>query len=90
MKNTIKIFLLTLLIQSCKEKIEISSVDPINWDKRTIEYELPDSLIHGTTYLSVYSQIYGQTEQRTHDLTGLTEAALRGRCFDPGVLQGMQ
>lgn len=58
-----------ILIQSCKEKVEISSVDPVNWVKRTIEYELPDTLVLGTTYLSVYSQIYSQTEQRTHDLT---------------------
>ncbi|MFN3176951.1 MAG: DUF3124 domain-containing protein [Phaeodactylibacter xiamenensis] len=34
-----------------------------------IEIPNPDSLASGTTYLSVYSQIYSQTEHRTHDLT---------------------
>ena len=69
MKNTIKIVLLTLLIQSCKEKVEISSINPVNWEKRTIGFDFADTLIKGTTYLSVYSQIYSQTEHRTHDLT---------------------
>ncbi len=69
MKHIFKIFLLALLIQSCEEKLEISSVDPVSWEKRTIDYRLPDSLTQGTTYLSVYSQIYSQTGQRTHDLT---------------------
>lgn len=69
MKNIIKILFLTLLIQSCKETDEISSINPVNWEKRTIEFERSDSLVQGTTYLSVYSQIYSQSEHRTHDLT---------------------
>lgn len=69
MKIIFKTFLLMLLTQSCNEKVEISSVDPVNWKKRTVEVELKDSLPHGTTYLSVYSQIYSLTEHRTHDLT---------------------
>ncbi|MDC6389905.1 DUF3124 domain-containing protein [Maribacter sp. PR1] len=69
MKNTIKILLLLLIFQSCKEKVEISSINPVDWEIRTIEFNLPDSLPHGTTYLSVYSQIYSQTEHKTHDLT---------------------
>ncbi|MEQ8625142.1 MAG: DUF3124 domain-containing protein [Vicingaceae bacterium] len=71
MKNLSKLFILIVLIQSCKkiEKTKISSIDTVNWENRTIKHKLPDSLIHGQTYLSVYSQIYSQTEQRTHDLT---------------------
>ena len=69
MKFTIKILLLTLMIQSCKEDVEMSSINPVNWENRTIEYELSDSLTHGVTYLSVYSQVYSQTEHITHDLT---------------------
>jgi hypothetical protein len=69
MKNIFKIFLLTFLVQSCQEKVEISSNNPMNWDKRTIEFGLTDTLTQGTSYLSVYSQIYSQTEHRTHGLT---------------------
>lgn len=69
MKYIIKLLLLTLLIQSCDDNAVKSSTNSINWKKRTIEFELSDSLVHGTTYLSVYSQIYSQTEHRTHDLT---------------------
>ncbi|MEZ5055398.1 MAG: DUF3124 domain-containing protein [Saprospiraceae bacterium] len=69
MKDIIKILLLILLGQSCNYNVKISSIDPVNWDKRTIGYELSDTLTHGTSYLSVYSQIYSQTEHRTHDLT---------------------
>lgn len=60
---------LIILLPSCSEEVEISSIHPVNWGKRTVNYALPDSLIEGTTYLSVYSEIYSQTEQRTHDLT---------------------
>lgn len=69
MKNVIKILLLTLIIQSCQENKEVSSIDPVNWEKRTINYSLNDSVIQGTSYLSVYSEIYSQTEHRTHNLT---------------------
>ena len=69
MKHIIQIILLALVLQSCKEKVEISSIDPVNWGKRTITQELPESFTKGSTYLSIYSQIYGQTVQRTYDLT---------------------
>lgn len=69
MKKIIYLILLILIIQSCKNEVEISSVNPVNWGKRTIDLNLTDSSIQGTTYLSVYSQIYSQSEHRTHDLT---------------------
>ncbi len=69
MKNIFKILLITFLIQSCKDRVEVSSINSVNWGKRTIEHELKDSLTYGTTYLSIYSQIYSQTEHRTHNLT---------------------
>ncbi|MEZ4772555.1 MAG: DUF3124 domain-containing protein [Bacteroidia bacterium] len=69
MKIIQNLLILTLLIQSCKENSAISSVNPVNWDKRTIQSGLPDSLVYGTSYLSVYSQIYSYSEHRTHNLT---------------------
>lgn len=69
MKNIIRILLIAFLIQSCQEKQEISSIDPINWSKRKVIHPLNDSIIKGTTYLSIYPQIYSQTEHKTHNLT---------------------
>lgn len=69
MKNVIIILLVGIVFFSCENKKEISSLNPENWKKRTISNKLSDSLVSGTTYLSVYSQIYGMTEHRTHDLT---------------------
>ena len=69
MKILLKMLLIALLIQSCQDKAETSSINEVNWEKRFIEPRFKDSLTKGTTYLSVYSQIYSQTESRTHDLT---------------------
>lgn len=57
------------MLYSCKEEKPMSSIDPVNWEKRTTTFSLSDSLKHGVTYLPVYSQIYSQTEHRTLDLT---------------------
>lgn len=57
------------LLLSCGETEERSSIDPVNWDKRMVNRTVADSLETGSTYLSVYSQIYSQDEHRTHDLT---------------------
>ena len=63
-----RLILTVLLFTACTEPPDMSSVDPVNWANRRVE--LPaDSLHRGTTYLSVYSHIYSQTEHRTHDLT---------------------
>lgn len=63
------LFYLLLTLFACEEKNEISSVEPANWQKRSVTQTLSDSLQSGKTYLSVYSQIYSLTEHRTHDLT---------------------
>jgi len=69
MKHLLRILLLVFVTQACHEEPELSSVNPVNWDKRTVTKTLGDSLLHGTSYLSVYSEIYSQTEHRTHNLT---------------------
>ncbi|MDC6362347.1 MULTISPECIES: DUF3124 domain-containing protein [Flavobacteriaceae] len=71
MRN-LALFFLTLLIFSCDKKAqkEVSSVNPINWNNRTVVLSPKDSLANGSSYLSVYSQIYSETEHRTHNLTG--------------------
>ena len=69
MKTLLRILLLALLLQACQEKVQMSSISPVNWEKRSMEPKDRDSLAKGSTYLSVYSQIYSQSDRTTHDLT---------------------
>ncbi len=69
LKNSIFILALTSVLFSCEKQKEISSYDPVNWSERTTNISPADSLEKGTSYLSVYSEIYSQTEHRTHNLT---------------------
>lgn len=72
MKNIIKLlFIVTILLfnNSCEKEKEISSINETNWKKRTVSIINSDSLMHGKTYLSVYSEIYSGTEHRSLSLT---------------------
>ena len=60
---------LMIFLLSCVGEKEVSSVAPINWANRAVDYPVIDSLIEGSSYLSVYAQIYSQTEHRRHGLT---------------------
>lgn len=64
------LFILSIVsLFSCEKEKEYSSINPINWEKRAVPYTLSDSLEKGSTYLSIYSQIYSLTEHQTHNLT---------------------
>lgn len=65
----ISLIILPVFLASCMERQEVSSINPVNWEKRMIELSASDSLIEGTSYLSIYSQIYSFTERDSHDLT---------------------
>lgn len=73
MKKYIYLFLsLTFaifLMISCGDRPEFVSPDSIDWQKRAQEIPAMDSLETGTSYLSVYSQIYNYTEHQLQDLT---------------------
>ncbi|MDR5589317.1 DUF3124 domain-containing protein [Christiangramia sp. SM2212] len=69
MKKGILLLVLAGLIFSCEDKKTISSYDPVDWEARGVEKSVTDSLKKGQSYLSVYSEIYSQTEHRTHNLT---------------------
>lgn len=69
MKKGILLLLLTALFASCENEKTISSYDPVDWEARGVEKSVTDSLKKGQSYLSVYSEIYSQTEHRTHNLT---------------------
>lgn len=69
MKRTILfIFISNLLLLACNKPKEISSMNPVNWEKRRAILHEKDSLIEGSSYLPVYSEIYSITQERTHDL----------------------
>ncbi len=65
------LLIFSIMFFSCTEKAkeEVSSIDPVNWNNRTAAISEQDSLLNGISYLSVYSQIYSETEHRTHNLT---------------------
>lgn len=63
------IFIIVLLFSGCEPPKEMSSVNPVNWQKRSYTQPFADSIQTGSTYLSVYSQIYSRSERSTIDLT---------------------
>ncbi len=63
----LSIFILALI--GCEPKKEMSSMNPVNWEKRSINLDDTTGLVHGSTYLSVYSEIYERTEHLTYGLT---------------------
>lgn len=69
MKNILFCVLVIMLFFSCQRENEISSVNLENWEMRKAQLIQSDSLIHGKTYLPVYSQIYQLHEKETYDLT---------------------
>lgn len=69
MKNVAYIFIFLLLITACKEEKEISSINPVNWEKRTAKINPNKHTQTGTTHLSVYSQVYSYSEHKKHGLT---------------------
>lgn len=70
MKIKYSLLFFPLFVIACSDEVEeLSSVNPINWEKRTAVLNVNDSLVSGKTYLSVYSQVYSQTEHKKRDLT---------------------
>ncbi len=65
------VLLLAMLVVACEDNQEISSIDPVNWEKKFVEINEQDSLEAGKTYLSIYSQIYSFSEHKTHNLTAM-------------------
>ena len=69
MKYILSILLLAATLYSCERPRQLSSTDPINWEKRVLNSVPTDSLENGSTFLSIYSQIYLRTDQDEADLT---------------------
>ncbi len=62
-------FLTTAIFFSCNNETRTSTLTPINWKKRSIELNNLENLFLGSSYLSVYSEIFSQSDQRVHSLT---------------------
>jgi len=58
-----------MMVLSCTEEKKVSHLDPINWEKKYITLPSSDTLIKGSSYLSIYSSIYDGTEKTLHHLT---------------------
>ncbi|MBB4080564.1 hypothetical protein GGR28_003199 [Lewinella aquimaris] len=69
MRQLLLLLALCALISGCEDSQSFSSLDPVNWQSRTVPTNPADSLATGTTYLSVYSSVYSLTEHKTHSLT---------------------
>lgn len=69
MKNIGYLFFFSLVFIGCKESEVHLEHAVVNWHEREIEFHPHDTMESGISYLSVYSQIYSQTEQNTKNLT---------------------
>jgi hypothetical protein len=69
MRYTICLILVIFLCASCEKHKELNSTHPENWNKRTVNYAIKDSLEFGSTFLSIYSQIYTRDENELIDLS---------------------
>ena len=62
-------FCFAIQLYSCQSEQQKKTVKKLSQIQRDIEHSLSDSLLQGASYLSVYSQIYNQTEHKTYNLT---------------------
>lgn len=69
MRYLFVLLLCSLCFLSCENDKEISSINPVNWEKRRVTSPLIDSLRNGQSYLPVYSEIYSESEHLTINLT---------------------
>lgn len=61
--------LIFFLLFGCNNRDKNISIQTTNWDERAINLDLNREYKTGSSYLSVYSEIYDLTEETTHLLT---------------------
>ncbi|MGG8496080.1 DUF3124 domain-containing protein [Tenacibaculum sp. TC6] len=69
MKKLLYLWVFFFLVTACNTHTKNNSVAKVDWSKRMVNTPIKDSLVNGATYLSIYSQIYSQTEHKTFNLT---------------------
>jgi len=75
MKLTHLLFALSLIVVSCEEPQKTEDFHKENWASRKIDISHKSELVTGTSYLSIYSQIYSISQHKTRNLTAM--ASLR-------------
>ena len=71
-QKLVKISLFSCLVvqlYACQEEVKEEVDTQRNQFQRNITHSIPDSLLIGSSYLSVYSQVYNETEHKTYNLT---------------------
>ena len=71
MKNFLVLGLALLIIGCGPEDMQKIQITPNNWATRVADMDGLDSLEHGKSYLSVYSQIYSFSQSKKYNLTGM-------------------
>lgn len=62
--------LIAFIIISCNAENEQVKLEEFKWSERRTEISTPDSLMNiGSTYLSIYSQIYSSNDGKVRNLT---------------------
>lgn len=69
MRYALLLFITTIGLTACEDQPELSSISPNNWEKRRATPPADSSMISGSTYLSIYSEVYGFTERQKFSLT---------------------
>ncbi|WP_319482280.1 DUF3124 domain-containing protein [uncultured Draconibacterium sp.] len=69
MKHILVFALMVFVAFACNNEARQQPVTTVDWEARNAAGNLPDSLEPGSTYLSVYSQIYSGSQERLVDLT---------------------
>jgi len=69
MKQLTSFILLSLLLISCEQINKPTLPAPNAWEKRTLDRIDEDAEYDGSTFLSIYSQIFTRDERAIYDLT---------------------
>ncbi len=69
MKKLFYSIIILSLSVACRDVKTPNSIDRVNWEKRMVKSKTQDSLVTGSTFLSIYSQIYLRTVNDQAELT---------------------
>jgi hypothetical protein len=71
MKKHLLLISISLLLLACNEPEKQESIPSQDWSEKFVDISHLDSLEHGKSYLSVYSQIYSADDKRITNLTAM-------------------
>ncbi|MDP5081304.1 MAG: DUF3124 domain-containing protein [Winogradskyella sp.] len=75
MKKIAILIIVVLFLSSCQDTYDEAEFERINWNARIASKDNRDALETGTSYLSIYSQIYSLSQHKKYNLTAM--ASLR-------------